>query len=82
MTRGPKPGSGKTGGAAVGALGGRPPTRAIIREGDGIFVSEVHQDGGYVDLGRGKAQIVAKGRDRIVVVPLSNGSEIRILIPR
>jgi hypothetical protein len=60
---------------------GRPPTKAEIREGDGILLSQVYADGGFVDLGRGTARIERRGRSRIVVVPQADGSEIRIVIP-
>lgn len=62
--------------------GGRPPTRAVINTGDGVLVSQVYPDGGYVDLGRGKVAIEGRGRSRIVLIPQDDGSVIRIVIPR
>lgn len=73
-------GRASNGGAREGA--GRPPARAEIREGDGVMVSQVYPDGGYVDLGRGKAQITKRGHSRLVILPQTDGTEIRILIPR
>jgi hypothetical protein len=73
-------GRASNGGARPGA--GRLPVRAEIREGDGVMVSQVYPDGGYVDLGRGKAQITRHGHSRLIVLPQPDGTEIRILIPR
>lgn len=61
--------------------GGRPITTAKIHKGDGLMVGQVYPDGGYVDLGRGKVRIEARGLSRIIIIEQSDGSEIRILRP-
>ena len=61
---------------------GRPVTKAIIRDGDGIMISRVFSDGGYADYGKGIARIEGRGHSRIIVIPQDDGSEIRILVVR
>jgi hypothetical protein len=61
--------------------GGRPPTSATIRNGDGLMLSHVSPDG-TADLGHGRVIISAIGRSRLIVVCLPDGSEIRILQPK
>ena len=60
---------------------GRPPTQAIIRDGDGIMISQVYADGSYVDLGRGKVTIRKRGHGRVIAIAQEDGSEIRIIRP-
>lgn len=67
--------------AANGESGGRPPTQAIIRDGDGLMLSQVYADGSFADLGRGKVTIRKRGHGRMIVIAQEDGSEIRIIRP-
>ncbi len=58
---------------------GRPVSKATIREGAGLFITQVCPDG-TADLGRGRVVVEAHGRDRIIKIPQVDGSEIRILV--
>lgn len=59
--------------------GGRPPTKAVIHDGDGLMLSHVTVDG-TADLGRGRAVVERVGRGRLIKVAQEDGSEIRILV--
>ena len=72
-------GRASNGGARPGA--GRPVVKATIRDGDGLMISQVYPDGGYVDLGRGKVRVEKRGNARIIIIAQPDGSEIRILKP-
>lgn len=75
----PKDARAANGGPRPGA--GRPMVRAVIREGDGLMISQVWPDGGYADVGRGQVRIEGRGHARTIVVTQADGSEIRILKP-
>lgn len=61
---------------------GRNPTKAVLREGVIVFLSQTWPDGSYADLGRGLISEVKRleGGDRCVIVPQADGSELRIVI--
>lgn len=58
---------------------GRPVSKAVIHTGAGLFITQVSPDG-TADLGRGRVEIEAHGRDRLIRVQQVDGSEIRILV--
>lgn len=58
---------------------GRPVAKATIKQGAGLFVTQVYPDG-TADLGRGRATIERLGNDRLIKIPQTDGSEIRILV--
>ena len=58
---------------------GRKPTKAVIKEGSGLMLSQVYPDG-TADLGSGIAVIEAVGRSRLIKIPQPDGSEIRIMV--
>lgn len=61
---------------------GRNPTKAILKEGVIVFISQVWPNEDNVDLGRGIVGEIKrlKGGDRCVVIPQPDGSELRIVI--
>lgn len=66
--------------AENGKAVGRPLSSVTIRQDTPLMISQVYPDG-VADLGRGKAQVkrTAAG-GRMIVIPQSDGSEIRILV--
>jgi hypothetical protein len=58
---------------------GRNPTKAIIRAGDNLMISQVYP-GGMADLGRGRASVTRIGNSRLITVLQADGSEIRIVL--
>lgn len=60
---------------------GRPPSKATVVAGNGVFITQVYADG-TAPLGQGIALIrkIGDGNGRVIVLPQADGSEIRILI--
>ncbi len=71
--------SGNRTGKARAPGAGRPVAKAVIKQGDGLFINHVFPNG-TADLGRGRVTIERLGNDRLIKVPQPDGSEIRILI--
>lgn len=79
MPRGRRPGTVYAPGA------GRPPEQAIIRAGAIVSISQVYLDGGVALLGdialvRSVERIKGGKGDRVVKIPQSDGSELRIVV--
>lgn len=72
-------------GGLRGNKGGRPRREQVelksitIRQDTPLMISQVYPDG-TADLGRGKAQVKRTPAGRMIVIPQSDGSEIRILV--
>lgn len=76
-----KRGSNRQPGAPALPGAGRPVSRAIINDGDGLLLSHVYADG-TADLGHGRATVEKRGHSRLVRIILLDGSEIRILLAK
>lgn len=74
-----KRGSNRTKGAPALPGAGRPVVKATINTGDGLMISQVYADG-TADIGRGTAEIEKLGNSRLIKIPQTDGSEIRILL--
>jgi hypothetical protein len=74
-----KRGSNRQKGAPALPGAGRPATKAVIENGSGLMLTHVYPEG-TADLGKGIASIESVGRSRLIKIPQSDGSEIRILL--
>jgi len=78
-----KRGSNRQKGAPALPGAGRPATKATLREGVIVLISQVWPDKSNVDLGRGivgGVESIKESSDRLVTIPQKDGSEIRIVI--
>jgi hypothetical protein len=74
-----KRGSNRRKGAPALPGAGRPTTRALIRNGDALMLTQVYPDG-TANLGSGIVTIEGIGHSRLIKVAQKDGSEIRILL--